>query len=197
MFKKMLPIILFSGILLGGSVFGQDWQYGFGLNVGTRGYGLSSNITRSFGNRIRSSAKISIMDIVAEDELRGTDYYGRPVVFNDPRMITIPVMILFTYFPFFGQIENNFSPFVRLGGGIQYVMDGDDGNASFSDNISNAKKYAIPGLQFGGGFEFFMSPTMDINIFAGYEIMPLDDENPEGMKNLNGLMINLDFMFEF
>ena len=192
--KKILIIILALPLTF---IFSQDkvWEYGMGVNIGTRGYGISGNLVRYLNQKISIGASLSIVDVVAQDEIRGMDYYGRQLVFNDPRIMTLSTLGRINYFPFYGQIENNFQPFVTIGGGINYVVDGPNERTGFVDNFKAAEKYFSPLIYFGGGLRFGVNPKMDLGVSAGYEIAPLN-ENSDDMENLNGLMLRINFLFK-
>jgi len=175
----------------------NSWSYGFGLSLGTRGYGINSSIMKQLSPVYKIGLGLKLVDVVAEDELRGVNYYNQPVSYNDPRIISIPLSLNFIYYPFYGKIDNNFSPFMRVGAGAHYSVNGKNDDTGFFKNISQAKKEIGIALYFGGGVEFLVNPKMKLSISAGYDYLPLNNNDPDDFSNLNGLMLELVFQRNF
>lgn len=196
--RNMIRVIAVSCVMLFvAPVHGIDWSYGFGLSVGTRGYGGNANIMSGFSPDHQVAFRVRLIDVVAEDEIRGVDYTYQPVVYNDPRILSIPVSLHYLYHPFYGQIENNFSPFIRIGAGINVTFNGDNGNAGLLKNLKQATRETGLAYYVGGGIKFYLSPAFDIFLSAGYDILPLPEDDPDGFESLDGLVLQIDFQREF
>ena len=99
--------------------FGQIHN-GFGIDIGSSGSGIF--ITRQAtheSEKYSLNGELRFYDIKASDETIIYNYYsGQYQSVGGKSLMMLPFLFGANYYPFVGQIENNFSPFItaRVGG---------------------------------------------------------------------------------
>ena len=107
--------------------FGQIHN-GFGIDIGSRGSGIF--ITRQAtheSEKFSLNGELRYYDIKASDETIIYNYYsGQYQSVGGKSLMMLPFLFGANYYPFVGQIENNFSPFITARAGGVLSLDGKD-----------------------------------------------------------------------
>tara|TARA_B100001250_G_C19725094_1_gene755682 strand:- start:384 stop:965 length:582 start_codon:yes stop_codon:yes gene_type:complete len=185
-----LLIFIFPIFLLG--QFDQITN-GFGLDIGSCGSGMF--IIRNYvhaSEKLAFNGELRFYDIKAEDETIVYDYYTRQYKsVGGKSLVMFPVFIGGNYYPFVGKIENNFSPFISIKGGVVTTVDGDE-DGSFT------KRWKKPDIQYnsggflGLGIDFKIVGQSSVMVMVGLEYLPLKKET-DGKNNYSGFLIHLSF----
>ena len=187
----MIRLIFFFVPLL---LFGQfDYVLtGFGLDIGSSGSGIF--VTRQY---MHASDKFSLngewrfYDMKADEEMVVYNYWGEPVNIGGISLVMMPIFFGGNYYPFAGEIANNFSPFITFRGGPIYTLDGDE-TGSFSERWSNPKSQWSFGGFIGVGIDFKWVSQSMVTLMVGGEILPLR-EAADTKKDYSGLLIHIAF----
>ena len=119
-------------------LFGQFDQVtnGFGLDIGSSGSGMF--IMRNYvhaSEKLALNGELRFYDIKAEDETIVYDYYtGQYKSVGGKSLVMLPVFVGGNYYPFVGKIENNFSPFIAIKGGVVTTVN-EIGRASCRERV--------------------------------------------------------------
>jgi hypothetical protein len=103
----------------------------------------------------------------------------------------LPVFVGGNYYPFVGKIENNFSPFISIKGGVVTTVDGKE-FGTFSERWKNPDIQYTPGGFFGVGIDFKIVGQSFVMVMVGLEYLPLKKET-DGKKDYSGFLIHLSF----
>lgn len=103
-----------------------------------------------------------------------------------------------------GGPQNPFNPYLLAGGGLYFwkaSKDGVTGNAFILTNGEQFKKTS-PGLNFGGGFEYFATPQLSLFAESKYHLVFAKDEDKFGtdypdFDNLGLLDISAGLTYHF
>ena len=176
-------------------LFGQFDQVtnGFGLDIGSSGSGMF--IIRNYvhaSERIALNGEVRFYDIKAEDETIVYDYYtGQYKSVGGKSLVMLPVFFGGNYYPFVGKIENNFSPFIAIKGGVVTTVDGDE-SGTFSERWKKSDIQFSPGGFLGVGIDFKIVGQSSVMVMVGFEYLPLKKE-ADGKKDYSGFLIHLSF----
>ena len=185
-----LLIFVFPVFLLG--QFDQVTN-GFGLDIGSSGSGMF--IMRNYvhaSERLALNGELRFYDIKAEDETIVYDYYtGQYKSVGGKSLVMLPVFVGGNYYPFVGKIENNFSPFIAIKGGVVTTVDGDE-EGTFSKRWKNPDIQFSPGGFLGVGIDFKMIGQSFVMVMVGLEFLPLNKE-ADGQTDYSGFLIHLSF----
>jgi hypothetical protein len=185
-----LLIFVFPVFLLG--QFDQVTN-GFGLDIGSSGSGMF--IMRNYvhaSEKLALNGELRFYDIKADDETIVYDYYtGQYKSVGGKSLVMFPVFVGGNYYPFVGKIENNFSPFISIKGGVVTTVDGDEDGAFI-------KRWKKPDIQYnsggflGLGIDFKIVGQSSVMVMVGLEYLPLKKET-DGKNNYSGFLIHLSF----
>ena len=176
-------------------LFGQFDQVtnGFGLDIGSSGSGMF--IIRNYvhaSERIALNGELRFYDIKAEDETIVYDYYtGKYKSVGGKSLVMLPVFFGGNYYPFVGKIENNFSPFIAIKGGVVTTVDGEE-SGTFSERWKKSDIQFSPGGFLGVGIDFKIVGQSFVMVMVGFEYLPLKKE-ADGKKDYSGFLIHLSF----
>ena len=166
---------------------------GFGLDVGERGSGIFFNRTWSKSEELCFTSEIRIFDIKHPDEIIIQDYYtGRGYKFNDINLMLLPLFLGGKYYPFVGNIANNFSPFVSAKAGPILALDGAESGTFKEKWNTNLDYYFTLGGYFGVGADLLTSNSTILSIRVGYDILPMK-EKVDGSDQYNGALVRFGF----
>jgi hypothetical protein len=158
-------------------------------------------------NYVHASEKLALngelrfYDIKAEDEIIVYDYYtGQNKSLGGKSLVMLPVFVGGNYYPFVGKIENNFSPFIAIKGGMVTAVDGEEPGTldslgrvkTFSERWKNPGIQYSPGGFLGVGIDFKIVGQSSVMVMVGYEYLPLKKET-DGKKDYSGFLIHLSF----
>ena len=184
-----LLIFVFPVFLLG--QFDQVTN-GFGLDIGSSGSGMF--IIRNYvhaSERLALNGELRFYDIKAEDEVLVRDYTGQYKSVGGKSLVMLPVFVGGNYYPFVGKIENNFSPFISIKGGVVTTVDGEE-FGTFSERWKNPDIQYTPGGFLGVGIDFKIVGQSSVMVMVGLEYLPLKKET-DGKNNYSGFLIHLSF----
>ena len=185
-----LIILLFPVLVLGNF---DHVSNGFGLDIGSSGSGIF--IMRNYGHsseRYSLNGELRYYDIKGDDETIVEDYYtGQYKTLGGKSLFMLPAFIGANYYPFVGKIENNFSPFITVKGGMLTTVDGRE-FGSFSERWKNSEIQFSPGGFLGVGIDFKMVGQSTVMVMVGFELLPLK-KIADGKNNYSGFLIHLSF----
>ena len=176
-------------------LFGQFDQVtnGFGLDIGSSGSGMF--VMRNYVHAAEDLAlngELRFYDIKAEDETIVYDYYtGQYKSVGGKSLVMLPVFVGVNYYPFVGKIENNFSPFIAIKGGVVTTVDGEE-FGTFSERWKNPGIQYTPGGFLGVGIDFKIVGQSSVMVMVGLEYLPLKKET-DGRTDYSGFLIHLSF----
>ena len=166
---------------------------GFGLDIGSTGSGIF--IMRNYihaSEKLALNGEVRFYDIKADDETIVYDYYtGQYKSVGGKSLVMFPVFVGGNYYPFVGKIENNFSPFFSIKGGMVTTVDGDE-FGTFSERWKNPDTQISPGGFIGIGIDLKMVGQSSVSTMVGLEFLPLN-EHADGQNNYSGFLIHLSF----
>ena len=166
---------------------------GFGLDIGTSGSGMF--IMRNYihaSEYLALNGELRFYDIKAEDETIVYDYYtGQYKSVGGKSLVMLPVFIGVNYYPFVGKIENNFSPFIAIKGGVVTTVNGEE-FGTFSERWKNPDIQYTPGGFLGVGIDFKIVGQSSVMVMVGLEYLPLKKET-DGKNDYSGFLIHLSF----
>ena len=152
----MIRFIFLLLISLNFIIASSNKRYGAGLDIGSKGSGiffnyLSGNVEKNFD----LVGEIRYFDIKGDTESIVYDYWtNQYVTISGQNLLFIPMLVGFNYHPFAGKIANNFSPFITFRGGLNFSIDGKEGNGSYKETwIKADTQWSTAGF-IGGGIEF-------------------------------------------
>ena len=166
---------------------------GFGLDIGSSGSGIF--IMRNYihaSEKLALNGEVRFYDIKADDETIVYDYYtGQYKSVGGKSLVMFPVFVGGNYYPFVGKIENNFSPFVSIKGGVVTTVNGQE-FGTFSERWKNPGIQYTPGGFFGVGIDFKIVGQSFVMVMVGHEYLPLKKET-DGRKDYSGFLIHMSF----
>ncbi|MBT6981755.1 MAG: hypothetical protein HOA05_05870 [Candidatus Marinimicrobia bacterium] len=166
---------------------------GFGLDIGSSGSGMF--IMRNYVHAseiLALNGELRFYDIKAEDETIVYDYYtGQYKSVGGKSLVMLPVFIGGNYYPFVGKIENNFSPFIAIKGGVVTTVNGEE-FGTFSERWKNPDIQYTSGGFFGVGIDFKIVGQSSVMVMVGLEYLPLKKET-DGKNDYSGFLIHLSF----
>ncbi len=176
---------------------------GFGLDIGSSGSGMF--IMRNYihaSEKLALNGEVRFYDIKADDETIVYDYYtGQYKSVGGKSLVMLPVFVGGNYYPFVGKIENNFSPFISIKGGVVTTVDGEEsGTLMKGDSTTKtfSERWKNPGIQYspggflGVGIDFKIVGQSSVMVMVGFEYLPLKKET-DGKKDYSGFLIHLSF----
>ncbi|HIF83505.1 MAG TPA: hypothetical protein EYQ37_06610 [Candidatus Marinimicrobia bacterium] len=175
---------------------------GFGLDIGSSGSGMF--IMRNYvhaSEKLALNGELRFYDIKAEDEIIVYDYYtGQYKSVGGKSLVMLPVFVGGNYYPFVGKIENNFSPFIAIKGGVVTAVDAEEPGTL--DSVGRVKtfieRWKYPDIQyslggfFGVGIDFKIVGQSSVMVMVGFEYLPLNKKT-DGKKDYSGFLIHLSF----
>ena len=191
---KLFFCFIFSSLLFGG--FDQIYN-GFGLDIGSNGSGIF--ITRQVTHESEYyslNGEMRFYDIKASDETIVYNYYsGQYQSVGGKSLIMLPIFFGANYYPFIGQIENNFSPFItaRIGGVLS--LDGEE-TGTFRERWKTPDAQISPGGFLGIGIDFKLVGQSSVSVMVGLELLPLN-KKIDGMDDYSGTLIHISFNRRF
>jgi|TARA_B100001079_G_C16268443_1_gene450983 hypothetical protein len=166
---------------------------GFGLDIGSSGSGMF--IMRNYihaSEKLALNGEVRFYDIKADDETIVYDYYtGQYKSVGGQSLVMLPVFIGGNYYPFVGKIENNFSPFIAIKGGVVTTVNGDE-FGHFRRRWKEPTIQYTPGGFLGVGIDFKIVGQSSVMVMVGFEYLPLKKET-DGKKDYSGFLIHLSF----
>ena len=166
---------------------------GFGLDIGSSGSGMF--IMRNYihaSEKLALNGEVRFYDIKADDETIVYDYYtGQYKSVGGQSLVMLPVFIGGNYYPFVGKIENNFSPFIAIKGGVVTTVNGEEFGGFYS-RWENPDIQYTPGGFLGVGIDFKIVGQSFVMVMVGLEYLPLKKET-DGKKDYSGFLIHLSF----
>ena len=166
---------------------------GFGLDIGSSGSGMF--IMRNYVHAseiLALNGELRFYDIKAEDETIVYDYYtGQYKSVGGKSLVMLPAFVGGNYYPFVGKIENNFSPFIAIKGGVVTTVDGDE-EGTFSKRWKKPDIQYSPGGFLGVGIDFKIVGQSSVMVMVGFEYLPLKKET-DGKNDYSGFLIHLSF----
>ena len=166
---------------------------GFGLDIGSSGSGMF--IMRNYvhaSEKLALNGELRFYDIKAEDETIVYDYYtGQYKSVGGKSLVMLPVFVGGNYYPFVGKIENNFSPFIAMKGGVVTTINGEE-FGTFSERWKNPGIQYTPGGFLGVGIDFKIVGQSSVMVMVGLEYLTLKKET-DGRKDYSGFLIHLSF----
>ena len=166
---------------------------GFGLDIGTSGSGMF--IMRNYvhaSEKLALNGELRFYDIKGDDETIYYDIYTRQYKSGGGKsLVMLPVFVGGNYYPFVGKIENNFSPFISIKGGVVTTVDGDE-FGTFSERWKDPDIQYTPGGFLGVGIDFKIVGQSFVMVMVGLEYLPLKKET-DGKKDYSGFLIHLSF----
>ncbi|NOZ75799.1 MAG: hypothetical protein GXO90_10605 [FCB group bacterium] len=168
-------------------------ETGFGLTIGGQGSGIFIRHSRSWRPKMDLGLEAHFIDVTGENEFKLVDpYTGTPYTFNGQSLVLIPLFINGTYFPFEGQIDNQFSPFVTAKAGFLIAADGDESIDRWVDRWRQPDIIFAPALQLGGGIRFMLPMNSLFSMTVAYSIYPMP-KSVDGRRNYNGMSFQFGF----
>ena len=166
---------------------------GIGLDIGSSGSGVF--IMRQYthtSQKYSLSGELRFYDIKASNEIIVYDWYSNQYrSVGGKSLILMPAFFGANYYPFAGQIANNFSPFITLRGGPLFTLNGLE-TGKFVQRWSNAETHWSAGGFFGVGTEFRLVNMTSVLLHVGYEYLPLS-RIADGENDYSGLLIHIAF----
>ena len=184
--KKLIILLIIS---VG---FGQmsSPKNGAGLNIGERGAGIFYHRHIKSFDKAKIGGTIRWTDIRPSKEIPRYNYYtGTYENKNTVSLAIFPVFGTFNYYPFEGQIANNFSPFVSLKAGPVLVLDADEEIENFIKRWSKPSGSLAYGGNIGVGVEFRQPGKYYYSIEFSYDLIKLS-KTIDSYNNLNGTVFS-------
>jgi len=180
---------------------------GFGLDIGSSGSGMF--IMRNYvhaSEKLALNGELRFYDIKAEDEIIVYDYRtGQYKSVGGTSLVMLPVFVGGNYYPFVGKIENNFSPFIAIKGGVVTAVDGEEPGTLVDASIDSdgrvktfSQRWKNPDIQyslggfFGVGIDFKIVGQSSVMVMVGLEYLPLKKVT-DGKNDYSGFLIHLSF----
>ena len=190
----MIRFLFFLLISLNIIIGSTNKRYGAGLDIGSKGSGiffnyLSGNLEKNFD----LVGVIRYFDIKGDTESIVYDYWtNQYVTISGQNLLFIPMLVGFNYHPFAGQIANNFSPFITFRGGLNFSIDGKEGDGSYKETWRKADTQWSTAGFIGGGIEFRWYNQSSIALHIGSDIIKLE-KKADKKTNYSGLLIHISF----
>jgi len=190
----MIRFLFLLLISLNSIIASSNKRYGAGLDIGSKGSGiffnyLSGNIEKNFD----LVGEIRYFDIKGDTESIVYDYWtNQYVTISGQNLLFIPMFVGFNYHPFAGEIANNFSPFITFRGGLNFSIDGKEGNGSYKEIWGKADTQWSTAGFIGGGIEFRWYNQSSIALHIGSDIIKLK-KKADQKTNYSGLLIHISF----
>lgn len=190
----MIRFLFFLLISLNFIIATSNKRYGAGLDIGSKGSGiffnyLSGNLEKNFD----LVGVIRYFDIKGDTESIVYDYWtNQYVTISGQNLLFIPMLVGFNYHPFAGQIANNFSPFITFRGGLNFSIDGKEGDGNYKETWRKAETQWSTAGFIGGGIEFRWYNQSSIALHIGSDIIELK-KKADQKTNYSGLLIHISF----
>ena len=190
----MIRFLFLLLISLNFTIASSNKRYGAGLDIGSKGSGiffnyLSGNVVKNFD----LVGEIRYFDIKGDTESIVYDYWtNQYVTISGQNLLFIPMLVGFNYHPFAGKIANNFSPFITFRGGLNFSIDGKEGNGSYKETWRKADTQWSTAGFIGGGIEFRWYNQSSIALHIGSDIIKLK-KKADQKTNYSGLLIHISF----
>ncbi len=190
--KTILPVL---SALIFCSLTAQEpkWEHGFGFNSGTSGSGVHYYGNRNFNESLGWIFEARFFDLKGDNEIvanSNTVYYD-PTTVGGISLVMMNLETGLRYFPFAGQIANNFAPYVFLTAGPNLIFDAPE-QGDFFDRWSKPDLIVHYSAMIGAGFMFRISPKSNFGLDAGYSYLPTP-RRLDGRNDYSGLLIKLTF----
>ena len=190
----MIRFLFLLLISLNSIIASSNKRYGAGLDIGSKGSGiffnyLSGNVEKNFD----FVGEIRYFDIKGDTESIVYDYWtNQYVTISGQNLLFIPMFVGFNYHPFVGKIANNFSPFITFRGGLNFSIDGKEGNGSYKETWGKADTQWSTAGFIGGGIEFRWYNQSSIALHIGSDIIKLK-KKADQKTDYSGLLIHISF----
>ena len=190
----MIRFLFLLLISLNSIIASSNKRYGAGLDIGSKGSGiffnyLSGNVEKNFD----FVGEIRYFDIKGDTESIVYDYWtNQYVTISGQNLLFIPMFVGFNYHPFAGEIANNFSPFITFRGGLNFSIDGKEGNGSYKETWGKADTQWSTAGFIGGGIEFRWYNQSSIALHIGSDIIKLK-KKADQKTDYSGLLIHISF----
>jgi len=184
--KKLIVLLIIS---VGFSQINSP-KNGMGLNIGDRGAGIFYHRHFKSFSKAKIGATIRWTDIRPSKEIPRYNYYtGTYENKNTVSLAIFPLFGTFNYYPFEGQIANNFSPFISLKAGPILVLDADEEVEKFIKRWSNPQGSLAYGGNIGVGIEFRQPGKYYYSIEFSYDLIQLS-KTIDYYNDLNGTVLS-------
>ena len=190
----MIRFLLLLLVSMNSTIASSNKRYGAGLDIGSKGSGiffnyLSGNVEKNFD----FVGEIRYFDIKGDTESIVYDYWtNQYVTISGQNLLFIPMFVGFNYHPFVGKIANNFSPFITFRGGLNFSIDGKEGNGSYKETWGKADTQWSTAGFIGGGIEFRWYNQSSIALHIGSDIIKLK-KKADQKTDYSGLLIHISF----
>ncbi len=182
---------LLGGFLILGTL--QAGESGFGLTISTQGSGFFVQHHRTWRPNLDAGLEAHFIDVTGENEFKMIDpYTGASYTFNEQSLVLMPFFLTGTYYPFEGQIDNQFSPFLTTKVGFLVAADGDESIDRWSTRWSQPDFSLAPAFQFGGGIQFLLPMNSLFAMTVTYSVYPLF-RAIDGRTHYNGMTFQFGF----
>ena len=177
-------------------VLGQisNVQYGLGLDIGSAGSGIFFNhIWTNTDETMGIITEFRFFDVKGDEETIVYDYWTNQYsTVGGQNLVLLPILMGVNYFPFAGQIANNFSPFITLRCGPIFTIDGEETGNSFKEQWGNSQTHWSFGGFIGAGIEFKWVNLSSVILHIGADILPLS-QKADDKDDYSGMLIHIAF----
>jgi len=167
-------------------------ENGLGFNSGMHGSGMHWYYGYFNSESYGWSFEARLYDLKGENELPSYDpRYGTITTSGGISLVMITGEAGFMFFPFAGKIANNFSPFVNIQLGPNFIFDAPE-EGGFLERWKQAQMYTALAGYVGLGVSFYISYKTVVSVNAGYDILILP-KFIDGSDDYSGLLIKFTF----
>lgn len=185
--KKFIGLILIFNFIMA-----ADGYKGFGLQVGEQGTGIFFQQIWRSGPTLEWLFHGRFFDVKGEEFMVVYDpYLNQYRGVGDQYILLVPLFGGIKYFPFAGQIANNFSPYAALMAGPVLTLDGFNSD-SFSERWKRSQGIWTLGGNIGVGIDFFMGNQMTVSAGVGFDILPMKKQVEE-QEHFSGAIIHVAY----
>lgn len=190
MFRRSLILVLLPVGLLAGDL--QWTEKGIGFHSGTMGSGIQGRYGRFPSESCGFVFEGRFFDLKGSTEMVSVDQFtGAWTTVGGISLIMFPVSAGIVYFPFVGEIANNFAPFVTALGGLNLIFDAPE-TGSFFERWGQARRYSGIAGFVGAGIAFTVSSYSGVNVVMGYDMLPLS-KTLDGSDDYSGLVLKISY----
>ncbi len=148
-------------------------SYGLVLKTAEHGTGLGGFYAVNIEEKLQYQILGQFIDILGEAEMPVTDWFtGRTYKTNVKNLLLMPIYLGIKYYPFAGQIANNFNPYVTFHAGPDFIFDTAE-TGSFTKRWRNVNTLISYGVLIGGGVDFMLQGRSVFSVCIGYEFLPM------------------------
>jgi hypothetical protein len=170
----------------------NEWKFtrnsGFSFKLRQNGIGLGGFSEWKVGTDNIFHFEMAWIDVSGEKEIRGVDYWGNPVVINEKSLVFFPIILGLKHGIFYGQLDNNFIPYIGVSGGPLLAMDAPEEGSSLSSRWRKSTPNWTWNLSLFLGADF---PYTRKNIFSvgfGFNLLTFS-EDVDGSRDYSGAIV--------